>query len=65
MASPDDEGPDVEPGDPDYDLSEEYGYTWEPRRSHPGLPRWVLVVVTVLVLLALLVPALLIIARAS
>lgn len=63
--NPDDDGEDDEefgPGDPDYDLSEQYGYSWEPPREHWPVPPWLLIAVSVLVIAALLVPTLLVIA---
>jgi hypothetical protein len=50
------------PGSADYDLSEEHGYLWEPRRDQP-LPAWVIVGVTCLALAALILPAILLIYR--
>ena len=47
------------PGDPDYDLSEQYGYGWEPRRDHWPVPPWLLIAVSILVIAALLLPTLL------
>jgi hypothetical protein len=58
-AGPDDEDIGPQPGDPDYDLSEAYGYGWQPASREPGPPRWLLVVVSLVVLLALVVPGLL------
>jgi len=58
----DDEAPDDEelcPDDPDYDLSEMAGYAgWEPPKRQSFLPRWVIVAVSLLLILALLLPAL-------
>ena len=50
--------------DPDYDLSEDHGYMWDPK-PRPWMSRTVLVVVTVLVVLALVLPSLLIFLRAN
>lgn len=53
---------EVGPNDPDYDLSEAHGYGWEPERS--GLwppPAWVMVVVSVLLVVALVLPGILLI----
>lgn len=46
------------PDDPDYDLSEAAGYaSWEaPRRYSFELPRWLLVAVSILLILAMLTP---------
>ena len=58
----DDEEDEPQPGDPDYDLSEGHGYMWEPRhREWP--PRWLIVGMTVVVIVALVLPTLLLIAR--
>lgn len=49
---------------PDYDLSEARGYGWEPQRpSRWPPPQWVMVVVSLLLVLALLVPGLLLLLR--
>lgn len=60
MVRDDGEGDEVEeeigPDDPDYDLSEAHGYTWEPARENWPVPRWLLAVVSILVVLALVVP---------
>ena len=54
---------EIQPGDPDYDLSENHGYMWEPKhREWP--PRWLIVAITIIVIIALIVPTLLIILRA-
>ncbi len=56
----DDDQDEIRPGDPDYDLSEEHGYTWEPKR--PGWPpRWLIAAVTALVIAALILPAIILI----
>ena len=57
---PDDEEEiaEIRPGDPDYDLSEAHGYTWEPDREGLPIPQWVLVGVSLLLVIALLVPGL-------
>jgi hypothetical protein len=46
------------PDDPDYDLTEAAGYAnWEaPRRYSFELPRWLLVAVSILLILAMLTP---------
>jgi len=48
------------PGDSDYDLSEEHGYSWEPHRTN-WPPRWLIVAVTGGVIAALVVPSVIII----
>ena len=59
-----DEGPDEEghiptPDDPDYDLSEAAGYSgWEDRARRRLLPPWLVLAISLLFILALLVPAL-------
>lgn len=47
------------PGDPDYDLSEAHGYGWEPPREHWPVPPWLLIAVSIVVIVALVLPALL------
>ncbi len=51
---------EVGPDDPDYDLSESAGYAgWEPAKGGRfPLPQWVIVAVSLLLILALLLPAL-------
>lgn len=49
---------EITPDDPDYDLSEAYGYGYEPPRARPPVARWLLVVVSLLLALALVVPSL-------
>lgn len=55
---------ELAPDDPDYDLSEARGYGWEPPQqpSWWPLPPWVIVTVSLVLVLALLLPALVIIA---
>jgi hypothetical protein len=55
----DDEEEEFGPGDPDYDLSEQHGYMWEPKRRDWPIPLPVMIAVTVLVILALVLPSLL------
>ena len=62
-AADDDE--EIGPDDPDYDLSEAHGYTWEPTREHWPVPPWLLVAVSLIVVLALIVPGLLFLLRNS
>ncbi len=51
------------PDDPDWDLSEAHGYLWYPRREHWPLSPGLLVAVSLIVILALLLPALIVILR--
>jgi len=44
------------PDDPDYDLSESYGYRWEPKREHWPVPPWLLWAISLLIVVALLAP---------
>src|SRR3989304_5274949 len=56
-----DEDEEIGPDDPDYDLSEGAGYSgWEPRSGSGSffLPQWVIVALSLLLILALLLPAL-------
>ena len=57
------EDEEIEPGDPDYDLSEAHGYTWEPRREHWPVPPWLLLLISALVVIALVAPSLIILLR--
>jgi hypothetical protein len=51
---------DLDPDDPDYDLSEGAGYAgWEAPRGGIGIPQWVLIALSLLLILAILLPALL------
>lgn len=63
----DDEVDDVDelrPGDPDYDLSEAHGYTWEQDRTDDvPIPRWVLFAISVLVVVGLVLPSLFLVWR--
>ncbi len=60
----DDEEPEeFGPGDPDYDLSEAHGYMWEPSRENWPVPPWLLVVISIIVVIALILPAVAIILR--
>jgi hypothetical protein len=59
MTTTDDDDDDFGPGDPDFDLSEAHGYTWEPARDYEGpVPRWLITLIAIVVVLALLVPGL-------
>ncbi len=56
-----DEDEELDPDDPDYDLTEAAGYAdWEPRSGSGSffLPQWVIVALSILLILALLLPAL-------
>lgn len=55
-----DEEEEIGPGDPDYDLSEAHGYTWEPERDAPIAP-WLMALISLLVIVALVIPGLLIV----
>jgi hypothetical protein len=59
-AEDDDDGSYIPtPDDADYDLSEEAGYAgWEPSRRGALLPGWVIVVASILLIAALLLPVL-------
>ena len=51
---------EIRPGDPDYDLSEAHGYMWDPSPA-PFPPRWLIIVVTIAVIAALVIPSVIII----
>ena len=52
------------PDSPDYDLSEARGYGWEPERpSRWPPPQWLIVAISLLLVAALLVPAVLLVLR--
>jgi len=54
----DDEGYIPDEDDPDYDLSEAHGYSdWEPNRDSI-IPRWLIVVASLLLIFAILIPVL-------
>ena len=55
---------DFGPGSPDYDLSEEHCYTWEPARIEV-IPRWLLVSLSLVLVVALLIPSIYIVLRFS
>jgi hypothetical protein len=60
----DEEQDEFAPGSPDYDLSEAHGWDWEPRPPRPFFLRpAVLVVISLLLVLALLLPAMLTLTR--
>ncbi len=55
----DEEGYIPTPDDPDFDLSEAAGYSgWEDRGRRPLIPMWLVVALSLLLILALLLPAL-------
>jgi hypothetical protein len=51
------------PGSADYDLSEAHGYTWEPERREWPVPSWAMIAIALLVVVALVAPALIIVLR--
>jgi hypothetical protein len=55
----DDDADDFAPGDPDYDLSEAHGYMWEPERAHWPISPGALTVISIIVVIALVLPTLL------
>jgi hypothetical protein len=55
----DEEEEEFGPGDPDYDLSEQHPYSWEPARRDWPIPPALLIAVSVLVVIALVLPSLL------
>lgn len=63
----DDDGEEEEdefgPDSPDYDLSEEHGYNWDPRRSDWPAPPWLLAIISALVILGLVLPGILLLLR--
>ena len=44
-------------------ISEAHGYTWEPKREHWPVPPWLLVAVSLLIVVALLLPGLIFLLR--
>jgi len=57
--APEDDEHEIGPEDPDYDLSEEAGYSgWDSQRR-TGIPQWVVVAVSLALILSLLLPVLL------
>jgi hypothetical protein len=56
----DDELEELQPGDTDYDLSEQHPYSWEPQRE-PAISPTVLFIVSLLLIAALVVPSVLIV----
>ena len=54
-----DEELELTPDDPDYDLSEGAGYSgWEDSGRRTGIPRWLIVALSLLLILSILLPAL-------
>jgi hypothetical protein len=53
------------PDERDYDLSEDHGYMWEPKRREWPLPSWAMIVVSLLVVAGLVAPALILVLRNS
>jgi len=48
------------PDDPDYDLSEQAGYSgWESPRRGGTVPQWIIIVASLLLILAILTPVIL------
>ena len=46
------------PDDPDYDLSEAAGYAgWKPPKRQSPWPRWIIVAISLIMIMAILVPA--------
>jgi hypothetical protein len=58
-----DEEDEFGPGSADYDLSEEHGYMWEPKREHWPVPPWLLITVSIIVIVALVLPSVIILLR--
>jgi hypothetical protein len=60
----DEEDGEIAPGDPDYDLSEAHGYTWEPERRW-SFPPWLVAVISLILATALVLPTVLFILNHS
>ena len=56
---PADEESEIGPDDPDYDLSEEAGYSGYDSQRRTGIPQWVVVAISLALILSLLLPVLL------
>jgi hypothetical protein len=54
---PEDE--EIGPGDPDYDLSDAHGYSWEPEHGFWPPPGWAVAAVSLLLVVALVLPGIL------
>ena len=50
---------EIGPDDPDYDLSEEAGYSGYDSQRRTGIPQWVVVAISLALILSLLLPVLL------
>lgn len=59
----DDGNEEIGPGDPDYDLSEAHSYLWEPEPRRGLLSPLVLALVSVVVIVALVLPGVLFVLR--
>ena len=59
----DEEDDEFGPDSPDYDLSEEHGYLWYPKREHWPVPPWLIAVVAIVLVFALVLPSLVILLR--
>lgn len=59
----DEEEDEFGPDSPDYDLSEEHGYDWDPRRPNWPAPPWLLAIVSLLVIVGLVLPGILLLLR--
>jgi hypothetical protein len=60
---PEEEEPELQPGDADYDLSEAHGYLWKEERGFWPPPAWFIVAVTLIAVIGLVLPAVLIVLR--
>jgi hypothetical protein len=56
---------DLGPDERDYDLSEEHGYMWEPKRREWPLPSWAMIAVSLLIVAGLVAPAIILVMRNS
>ena len=59
----DEEDDEVTPDDPDWDLSEAHGYMWEPERHDWPVSPGVLALVSIVIIVALVLPGILLILR--
>ena len=57
--APEDDEHEIGPEDPDYDLSEEAGYSGYDSQRRTGIPQWVVVAISLALILSLLLPVLL------
>lgn len=60
----DEDAEEFGPDSADYDLSEEHGYTWEPSRIEV-IPRWLVVSLSLVLVVALIIPSIYIVLRFS